>query len=135
MHYPLTIIEGLSAQDATKLKAMGIRTAQKLLDAAASARGRRDLAMATGLPEQKLLEWANFVDCMRIKGMGRAKSEILRASGVKTVRSLAQRNPQRLAESMEAANKARKLLRGRISEQTAAQLIAQARNLPLKITY
>jgi len=135
MNYPLSAIEGLSPTEASRLKRAGVRTAAKLLEAAASAKGRKVLAASTGLSEQKLLEWANFADCMRVKGMGRAKGEILRASGVKTLRSLAQRNPQKLAESMEKINQSRRLLRGKITEQSVGQMIERARNLPLKITY
>lgn len=135
MNYPLSSIDGLSAADAAKLKAAGIRTASKLLDAAASAKGRKALALATGFSERQLLDWANFVDCMRIKGMGRAKGEILRASGVRTLRELTQRNPAKLAMSMEEINQKRRLVRGRITEQSVGQIIDRARKLPFKITY
>lgn len=135
MNYPLSAIEGLTPADAARLKAAGIRTAAKLLEAAASARGRQALACKTGISEQQLLEWANFVDFMRVKGLGRAKGEILRASGVKTLRTLTQRNPARLAEKMQDVNERRRLVRGTITAQSVEQLITRARDLPFKITY
>ncbi len=72
---------------------------------------------------------------MRIKGMGKAKAELLRAAGVNTVREFALRNPERLAQAMKDANDKRKLVRVLPSEKSVAQLIQSARKLPLKISY
>lgn len=135
MAYPISSIDGLTAPAASKLKSVGIRTTETLLEAARTVKGRKALAAKTGLNEQQLLEWANIADCMRIKGMGKAKTELLRASGVNTVREFLHRNPARLAQAMKDVNDTRKLVRVLPSEKSVEQLIAQARKLPLKITY
>ena len=93
-----------TAYAANKLKALGIRTTDALLEAARPSKGRKELAAKTGISEQQLLEWANFSDYMRIPGMGRAKIGLIRAAGVTTVRELGLRNPSRLAQSMKEAN-------------------------------
>lgn len=134
MTYPLTEIEGLTVLFASKLKGVGIRTTDALLEAARTVKGRKALSARTGISEQQLLEWANFADHMRIPGMGRAKIELIRAAGVTTVRELSLRNPSRLAQSMKDANTRRKLVR-MPSEKTVERLIEQARKLPPKITY
>jgi len=134
MTYPLTEIEGLTVVSASKLKSVGIRTTDALLEAARTVKGRKALSARTGISEQQLLEWANFADHMRIPGMGRAKIELIRAAGVTTVRELSLRNPSRLAQSMKDANTRRKLVR-MPSEKTVERLIEQARKLPPKITY
>jgi len=72
---------------------------------------------------------------MRIPGMGKAKAELLRASGVNTVRDLTHRNPARLAQAMRDANDKRKLVQMLPSEKAVEQLIQKARKLPLKISY
>lgn len=100
-----------------------------------TVKARKALAAQTGLSEQQLLAWANIADCMRIKGMGTAKAELLRAAGVSTVREFALRNPERLAQAMKDANDKRKLVRVLPSEQSVARLIQHARKLPLKISY
>ncbi|HEX7883148.1 MAG TPA: DUF4332 domain-containing protein [Afipia sp.] len=133
--YPLSKIDGLSAQAQAKLKAQGIRTTAALLDNASTPKGRKALAARTGLGEQQLLAWANIADCMRIKGMGKAKAELLRAAGVVTVREFVQRNPQRLAQAMKEANDKRKLVQVLPSDKSVAELIQRARKLPLKISY
>jgi len=135
MTYPLTQIEGMTAFAASKLKKLGIRTTEALLEAARTVKGRRDLSAKTGLSEQQLLEWANICDYMRIPGMGKAKTGLLRAAGVTTVRELALRNPARLAESMKNINIRRKLVHVLPSEKSVEQIIQKARKLQPKITY
>jgi hypothetical protein len=135
MTYPITQIDGITAAAAGKLKSVGIRTTEALLEAARTMRGRKALAAKTAISEQQLLEWANIADCMRIPGMGKAKAELLRAAGVSTLREFTHRNPARLAQNMKEANLQRKLLRALPSEKEVGQLIEEARKLPLKISY
>jgi len=135
MTYPITEIEGMSAFSASKLKSLGIRTTDALLEAARTVKGRKALAEKTGISEQQFLEWANVSDYMRIPGMGRAKVGLVRAAGVTTVRELALRNPARLTQNMKEVNIKRRLVRFLPSEKSVEQLIAQARKLQPKITY
>ena len=135
MTYPLSQIEGMTAFAASKLKKLGIRTTDALLEAAHTAKGRRDLSAKSGIGEQQLLEWANICDYMRIPGMGRAKTGLLRAAGVTTVRELALRNPSRLAQNMKDINIRRKLVHVLPSEKSVEQIIQKARKLQPKITY
>ncbi len=135
MTYPISEIAGLSAFSATKLKALGIRTTDALLEAASTVKGRKALAAKTGISEQQLLEWANVSDYMRIPGMGKAKIGLVRAAGVTTVRELAHRNPARLAQNMREVNEKHKLVRVLPSENSVKDLIAKARELEPKISY
>ena len=135
MTYPISEIEGVSAFAATKLKSVGIRTTESLLEAARSVKGRNALAAKTGISARQLLEWANIADYMRIPGMGRAKVGLMRAAGVTTVRELGLRNPARLAQNMKDANLKHKLVRTLPSEKSVEQIIQKARKLPPKITY
>src|ERR1700689_4427353 len=135
MTYPISDIEGLTAFTASKLKSVGIRTTEGLLEAARTVKGRKALAEKTGISEQQLLEWANVSDYMRIPGMGKAKVGLVRAAGVTTVRELALRNPARLAQNMKEVNTRRALVRVLAPEKAVEQLVAKARKLPPKITY
>lgn len=135
MTYPISKIDGLGPQAATKLKALKIRTTAALLEKAGDAKARKTLALKTGISEQQLLEWANIADCMRVKGISTAKAGLLRAAGVSTVREFALRNPERLAQAMKNANDKRKLVCVLPSEKSLARLIQNARKLPLKISY
>jgi len=135
MTYPISELEGMNAFFASKLKSLGIRTTEALLEATRTAKGRKALSTKTSIRAQQLLEWANMPDYMRIRGMGKAKIGLIRAAGATTVRELAHRNPARLAQNMKDVNIRRKLVRILPSEKSVEQMIAQARKLQPKITY
>src|ERR1700755_3499101 len=129
MSYPITAIDDIDADEADALKAVGIRTAEKLLEAAKSPKGRKLLSAQTDLDEKRLLRWANIADKLRIRGMGKEYAGLLREVGVDTVRELRYRNPERLAKSMAEANKRRKLVRFLPSEKLVQRWVEQAKKL------
>jgi len=135
MSYPITTIEEISVDEVTALKSVGIRTTDRLLEAAKSPKGRKLLAVRARLDEKKLLRWANIADKLRIKGMGKEYAGLLREVGVDTVKELKYRNPARLAQTMAEANKKRKLVRFLPSEKLVTRWVEHARKLPQKITY
>ena len=135
MSYPITVIEDIGAAEAEALKSVGIRTTEKLLEAAKSPKGRRLLAATTALSERRLLHWANIADKLRIRGMGKEYAGLLCEVGVETVKELQYRNPARLAKSMAEANKRRKLVRFLPSEKLVRRWVEHAKRLPRKITY
>ena len=135
MTYPLKHIDGMTPFIEIKLKSRRIRTTERLLEAARTVKGRKELAEKTGIPEQQWLDWANNADCMRIKGMGSEKAKLLRRAGVTTVGELSHRNPKKLAEAMAEANDTYKLVRVRPTEKSVSVLIERAKKLPRKITY
>lgn len=135
MAYSIAAIDDLDAEEAATLKSVGIRTTEKLLEAARSPKGRRELAAMTELDEKRLLHFANLADKLRIKGMGKEYAGLLCAVGVDTVKELKYRNPQKLVKSMADANKKRKLVRFLPSEKLVKRWLEHARKLPQKITY
>jgi Domain of unknown function (DUF4332) len=128
-------LERLAPGFATKMKKVGIRTTEKLLETAKSLKGRQMLAEKTDITEAQLLRIANLIDRMRIKGVGQDYAVLLEAAGVSTLRELRYRNPGRLAEAMAKANVERKLVRVLPSEQTVCRWIDHAKKLPVKISY
>ena len=135
MSYPIGDIDCLQPEMVDRLRSLGIRTSDKLLDAAMSLRGRKLLAEKTGIDEKSLLRVANHIDRMRVKGVGRDYAKLLQIVGVDTVRELKYRNPKRLAEAMAEANAKPKLVRVLPSEGTVKRWIEHAKKLPLKISY
>jgi predicted flap endonuclease-1-like 5' DNA nuclease len=133
--YAIMDLEGIGPELAAKLKSVGIRTTAKLLDAAKSARGRKELATKIGVDEKTVLAWANLADRMRIKGVGEDYAGLLQAAGVDTVKELKYRNVENLAHAMAAANKKNKLVRVLPSERRVRLWIEHAKQLPLKISY
>jgi Domain of unknown function (DUF4332) len=135
MSCPIGDIHCIQPEMVDRLRSLGIRTSDRLLDAAKSLRGRKLLAEKTGIDEKSLLRVANHIDRMRVKGVGRDYAKLLQIVGVDTVRELKYRNPKRLAEAMAEANVKRKLVRVLPSERTVERWIEHAKKLPLKISY
>jgi hypothetical protein len=135
MSYPITHIEGLDVDDCRALKAIGIRTTERLLEEAKNPKGRKALATRTSITEKRLLMAANAADHLRIKGMGKGYVVLLREVGVDTVRELRYRKPENLVRAMVEANKRKKLVRLLPSEKLVIRWVEHAKKLPLKITY
>lgn len=135
MSYPITDIEGIDGEAAAVLKSVGIRSTERLLEAARTVRGRKSLAVKTGFDEKRLLYWANVADRMRVRGVRKEYAGLLQAAGVDTVKELKYRNPGNLAKAMADANKKRKMVRLLPSEKVVGSWIENAKKLQLKITY
>jgi uncharacterized protein DUF4332 len=135
MTYPITEIDGIDGEAAATLKSAGIRSTERLLEEARTLRGRKRLALKTGLNEKQLLCWANMADRMRVKGIRKEYAGLLQAAGVDTVRDLKYRNPQNLAKAMAEANRKRKLVEFLPSAKVVGNWIEHAKKLQLKITY
>ena len=135
MSYPITDIDGVDGEVAAVLKSVGIRSTDRLLEAARTVKGRKVLATRTGFNEKQLLYWANIADRMRIKGVRKEYAELLQAAGVDTVKELKYRNPNNLAKAMADANRKRKLVRILPSKKMVKRWIKNPKLLPLKITY
>jgi predicted RecB family nuclease len=135
MSYPLTHIEGLDVHEIKSLKAIGIRTTERLLEDAKSPKGRALIAAKTAISEKRLLMFANACDHLRINGMGPGYVVLLREVGVDTVRELRYRKPENLVSAMAEANRKKKLVRLLPSEKLVVRWIDHAKKLGLKITY
>jgi len=135
MTYPIADLDGITQDQIKLLKSIGIRTTEKLLEAACTARRRKLLAARTAVPEQQWLCWANNADRLRIKGIGQDNARLLQAIGVVTVRALKYRNPAHLARAMKDLNGKRKLVRLLPTENAIRRWIEAAKKLDQKIRY
>jgi predicted flap endonuclease-1-like 5' DNA nuclease len=131
----LVDIEGVGEAFANKLKESGVTTQEKLLEAGATAKGRKELAEKSGISDALILKWVNRVDLARIKGIAGQYAELLEAAGVDTVPELATRKPENLATKLEEVNTAKKLVRVVPSLKQVEDWVAQAKALPRVITY
>jgi predicted flap endonuclease-1-like 5' DNA nuclease len=135
MSYCVKEIEGIGQSVADKLNKAGITTTADLLAHCGSAKGRKDIAGASGLDEKRLLKWTNAADLMRITGIGSEFSELLEAAGVDTVKELRTRNAANLAAKVAEVNGEKKLTRRVPNETVVAGWIEQAKSLDPCITY
>jgi predicted flap endonuclease-1-like 5' DNA nuclease len=134
MAYPITEIRGIGPDAAAVLKSEGIRTTIGLLRVAKTPKQRLRIATKTGTDTKDVLDWATTADRMRVKGVGWEYAQLLRAAGVKTVNDLQFRNPQKLVEKMQEANK-RRLVRLLPKQKTVERWIESAKKLQPLIRY
>jgi len=129
-NYTIEDVEGIGPVTGAKLRAAGIADTDSLLAACVTPKQRAELAAKVGLPEARLLRFANMVDLYRVKGVGSEYSELLEATGVDTVPELAQRNAANLLKALAAVNETRKLTRQLPSEAEVGRWIEHAKTLP-----
>ncbi len=128
-------IEGIGPAYREKLVAVGIASTEALLARGATAKGRQELAQATGISGDLILKWVNRADLYRIKGVSEEYSDLLEAAGVDTVPELAQRKAENLHQKLVETNQAKRLVRRLPGLKQVADWVAQAKELPRVITY
>lgn len=128
-------IEGIGETYAAALEKAGVATVEALLESAASPAGRQSLADKTGVTPQRVLEWVNRADLMRVNGIGSEYSDLLEAAGVDTVKELATRRADNLAAKLSEVNSAKSLVRRAPTESEVEKWIAEAKTLPQKVTH
>lgn len=128
-------IEGIGPKTGASLRKAGIRTVEKLLEAGCTKAGRKALAAETGIDEKQLLRYVNMADLFRVTGVASQYAELLKASGVDTVKELRNRNPESLAAKMAEVNASRKLVRSTPSQNSVGAWVAQAKGLQPKVSH
>jgi len=131
----LTEIEGIGAAYAAKLEEGGITSLENLLDKCCEKKARKEIADKSGIGEKLILKWVNRADLSRIKGVSTQYADLLEFAGVDTVPELAQRNPENLQLKMAEVNEQEKLVRKIPTVDQVKAWIAQAKELPRKVTY
>ena len=107
----------------------------KLLEATKTKKQRTALADETGIPESRVLRFANMADLFRIHGVGQEYADLLEAAGVDTVPELAQRNAANLTAKMEEVNAEKNLSRRTPSVTEVEKWVAEAKTLPRALEY
>ena len=79
MSYPITDIDGIDGEVAVVLKSAGIRSSDRLLEAARTVKGRKTLAAKTGYDEKRLLTLSDLTPEGAIKlSLGKKRHVLLR---------------------------------------------------------
>tara|TARA_R110002049_G_scaffold18219_1_gene69943 strand:- start:2339 stop:2749 length:411 start_codon:yes stop_codon:yes gene_type:complete len=128
-------VEGIGPAIGAKLKAVGVKDTDGLLEHCKTPSGRKALAKESGLTDKQVLKFANMVDLYRISGVGSEYAELLEAAGVDTVPELARRRPDNLATAMAELNEKKKLVRRAPTESEVGKWVEQAKKLPRVLEY
>jgi predicted flap endonuclease-1-like 5' DNA nuclease len=128
-------IEGIGPAYSSKLEKTGISTVDALLKKGCTKAGRKSIATESGIDEGKILDFVNMADLVRIKGIGSQFAELLKVSGVDTVKELRNRNAENLHSKLCEVHAEKKVTRVVPGEGQIEGFIEQAKNLPPMVTY
>jgi len=129
-------IEGIGPVYGDKLRSAGVDSVERLLQKGCDRKGREELAEATGLESSSILTWVNMADLYRVKGIGSEYAELLKKSGVDTVKELRNRNPENLLAKMNDVNSTgRALVRSLPSLTSVVSWVQNAKGLDPIVTY
>ena len=135
MSYKIEEIEGIGPAYGEMLREADIQSTEDLLRRCGDKKGREGVATESGLSEKLILEWVNLADLMRIKGVGEEYADLLEEAGVDTVKELATRNAENLAEKMEEVNATKKLVERTPSAEVVQGWVDQAGTLDPAVTH
>lgn len=128
-------IEGIGEVYKGKLAEAGVKSVEGLLEAGATKAGRKKLAEASGVDESKILTWVNMADLFRINGVGSQFAELLKATGVDTVKELRNRNAANLHAALTKTQEEKGLTKVVPALSKVEDFVAQAKELDPVVTY
>ncbi len=134
-NYKIEGVEGIGPVMGEKLRQVGIKTTDALLEAVKTPKARKELAEKTGISDKQILTFANMVDLFRIDGVGPQYAELLEKSGVDTVKELAQRVPANLVKKMEEVNAIKKTCKKVPALKNVEKWVAEAKKMPATLQY
>lgn len=123
-------LPGLSAQDQSKLRELGITTTGQLLKKASAPEARESLASQLQIKSQYVNKWVVLADLARIPGIGCQYCGLLLHAGISSVAQLAQTPAHKLHQQvlrLQVATMQRRDLCPQVEE--VAVWIQQAREL------
>ena len=131
----IELIQGIGPEYGQKLSDNQCGTPAALLEKGATKKGRKELAEKTGISEAVILKLVNMADLFRVKGISSQYSELLKATGVDTVKELRNRNPTNLAAAMKEMNAEKKLCKQVPGKSMVENWVTQAKALDPKVSY
>ena len=135
MVLPLAKLRQVPSLLKAALKARSITTCDQLLAVAGRGDDRAALARAIHSAPGQLAELVRRADLARVKGVGTVFGRMLEDLGIGEVAKLAHQKPGRLHERLHHYNAASQLARRSPTADEVADWIAQARQLPILVTY
>lgn len=123
-------IESVNARYTEELSGLGIRTTERLLEFGASKRARQELALESGMSEDKILRLVNRADLFRINSMKNGLADLLEATGINNIAELERHAPSKLHNAFIHLSDQRKLAYRIPSLNELEDIIAEAKQLP-----
>ena|GEM_PF-1802250 len=124
---PVLDIEGIGEAFAARLGALGIRTIHELEEADAD-----EAAPQIGTHPATMRQWQSMAELIDVHGIGPQYAELLVRAGVSGIRELADADPEKLVQAIEAAEAGRehRIQGGPEGAKTVARWIENAKRHP-----
>lgn len=135
MSVPIDELKGMTKDISSKLKEMGVKNNEQLLDLCKTPEERKLLAAKLGIETRPLLELANRADLSRLKGAAGVYSDLLEQTGVDTVKELATRRPDNLYAKIIEVNTAKGITSRPPTADLVRSWVDQAKELPKLLSY
>lgn len=123
---PITDLVGVDAGATSALKTAGVETVSDLWAHAGDRSGRGTLSGTTGIPMDRLAEWARRADLMRVGEIGPRHAVLLEAAGVTSLRLLRLRSSRSLHSRLVEVNRTAKVVEVVPTVETIARWIRLA---------
>ncbi len=91
---------GIERQHVQALKSEGIITAEHMLNAGKTRKGREELAEKTGVPPDSILELVKLSNLARIIGLKKKRARLFYDSGLDTLRKIAEMDPEEMRKKL-----------------------------------
>jgi hypothetical protein len=128
-------IPGVSLEDIDKLAAVGITHSKHLFARGQTVKEREELAAATGVSIQSLLELVKLSDLARVRGIGAAFTRLFYETGADTVEKLSGWDPEALFHKAHEVNKEKGVTKVVPPLKDFVQYVTIAKDLPKLIEY
>lgn len=128
-------LKGMTQELEAKLKEHNIRNSDQLLQAASTAKQRKELASSFDVDVRTILELVNRADLSRVKGVGGVFSDLLEQAGVDTVKELATRRVDNLFDKIIETNSKGEFTKQPPVRSQVESWVQQAKDLPKMVEY
>ncbi|MEC9073436.1 MAG: DUF4332 domain-containing protein, partial [Myxococcota bacterium] len=129
-HYRLPADGLVTPKEHRMLEANGLSTTEKVLDYAATDRGRKKLSKYSKIPVPRIVEIVTQCDLLRVDGVGPSMARILQAAGIRDTAPLSAAEGKALRKAMAKANRGGKFAKVLPDVKTITSWITQAKRMP-----
>lgn len=98
--FPIKDFRGVDTGYVKKLKIVGIRNADQMIEAGRTPQDRKQLSARTGIPESAIQEFVKLSDLSRIPGIKGVRARLYYDIGIDSVEKLGSWDPEKLIETV-----------------------------------
>jgi len=133
-HYLLEDVSFVTPEERTALNGAAVEATEDLLAKAATDKGRKALAKASGLSLERVMALATLTDLLQIRGVGPKMALLFQGCEVKTAAELAKQDIKVLYPRMKEVNRKLQISEVLPSEELVASWLRAAKTVSVKFT-